>query len=201
MVVLLDNGHGVDTKGKRSPDGSLREWQYTRERVQEIHKVLTQRGVKSFVLVPEENDISLSTRVARANEFCRKFGTKNVCLVSIHCNASGMGEWKTAKGWSVWTSRGQTQGDKLADELYAVATKVFAEEGRKVLADKSDKDGDWESNFTILAKTKCSACLVENFFMDNKDDLAYLQSEGGKDAIVDVVVQGVINYINKYDTK
>ena len=29
-VVLLDNGHGEDTKGKRSPDGSLLEYAYTR---------------------------------------------------------------------------------------------------------------------------------------------------------------------------
>ena len=31
MKILIDNGHGVDTAGKRSPDGSLREYKYTRE--------------------------------------------------------------------------------------------------------------------------------------------------------------------------
>ena len=25
-VILIDNGHGQDTKGKRSPDGLLMEW-------------------------------------------------------------------------------------------------------------------------------------------------------------------------------
>ena len=26
MKVLIDNGHGENTPGKRSPDGRLREW-------------------------------------------------------------------------------------------------------------------------------------------------------------------------------
>lgn len=201
MVVLLDNGHGYNTPGKQSPDKSLREYKYNRDRVAEIHEELNKRGIKNIILVPEENDISLSSRVVRANEYCRQYGTKNVCLVSVHCNAAGMGDWKSAKGWSVWTSKGQTQGDKLANEIFAEAKERFAEEGRKVLADYKDGDGDYESNFTIVYKTKCAACLVENFFMDNKDDLAYLQSEKGQDAIVDVIVEGIVNYINKYDTK
>ena len=31
MKVLIDNGHGENTPGKRSPDGRLREWVYSRE--------------------------------------------------------------------------------------------------------------------------------------------------------------------------
>lgn len=198
MLVLLDNGHGNNTAGKRSPNGSLLEYKYNRERVAEIHEELNKKGVKNIILVPEEYDVSLGNRVARINEYCRKFGTKNVCLVSVHCNAAGMGDWENAKGWSIWTSRGQTQGDKLADEIFKVGQKRFKEEGRKVLADWKDGDGDYESNFYILAKSKCAACLVENFFMDSKEDLLYLQSEKGQDAIVDVIVEGIVNYINKY---
>ena len=28
MKILIDNGHGIDTPGKRSPDGVLREYAY-----------------------------------------------------------------------------------------------------------------------------------------------------------------------------
>ena len=31
-LIMLDNGHGVETPGKRSPDGRLREYSYTRDR-------------------------------------------------------------------------------------------------------------------------------------------------------------------------
>ena len=36
MKVILDNGHGRDTAGKRSPDGRLREYAYTREMARRI---------------------------------------------------------------------------------------------------------------------------------------------------------------------
>ena len=31
IKVLVDNGHGVETPGKRSPEGRLRECKYARE--------------------------------------------------------------------------------------------------------------------------------------------------------------------------
>ena len=31
MKILIDNGHGQETAGKRSPDGRLLEWSYNRE--------------------------------------------------------------------------------------------------------------------------------------------------------------------------
>ena len=31
MKILIDNGHGENTPGKRSPDGKLREYLYARE--------------------------------------------------------------------------------------------------------------------------------------------------------------------------
>ena len=30
MKILIDNGHGCNTPGKRSPDGRFREYAYTR---------------------------------------------------------------------------------------------------------------------------------------------------------------------------
>jgi N-acetylmuramoyl-L-alanine amidase len=40
--------------------------------------------------------------------------------------------------------------------------------------------------------------LIENFFMDNREDLAYLQSPEGKKAIVKTIVDAVIRYADKY---
>jgi N-acetylmuramoyl-L-alanine amidase len=31
MKVIIDSGHGINTLGKRSPDGSLLEYKYCRE--------------------------------------------------------------------------------------------------------------------------------------------------------------------------
>lgn len=193
MKILIDNGHGKNTLGKRSPDEQLKEYQYTREIAQYVADELNSLGYNAERIVKEENDISLSERVKRVNTICDKEGKNNVLLVSIHCNAAGNGEWMKARGWSAYTSKGNTQSDILSEYLYKEAKINF--EGLKIRTDYSDNDSDWEENFYILKNTKCTAVLTENFFMDNKDDVEYLLSEKGKTAVIKTHVNGIINYI------
>ena len=87
MKILIDNGHGIDTKGKRSPDGRLLEYAQNRLLAGRIVSALQARGLDASLLVPEETDISLPERCRRVNEWCRKLGKDNVLLISIHCNA------------------------------------------------------------------------------------------------------------------
>ena len=68
MKVLIDNGHGVETPGKRSPDGRLREYAYAREIADRVVNRLQAEGVDAIRIVPEEADIPLEERVARANK-------------------------------------------------------------------------------------------------------------------------------------
>lgn len=196
MKILIDNGHGEDTKGKRSPDGVLREYKYARDIAQAIEQELKNKGYDVERIVPEESDISLAERARRVNEVCGKLGTANVLLVSIHCNAAGNGEWMNARGWSAYTSKGQTKADKLADMLYEEAERNFA--GHKIRKDYSDGDPDWEEGFYILRKTKCPAVLTENFFQDNKEDVSYLLSLEGKTQIVRTHVNALIKYVTRY---
>lgn len=197
MKILVDNGHGVTTKGKRSPDGRLLEFRYCRETAREVVMRIKARGYDAELLVPEDADISLGERCARVNARCDSLGVKNVCLVSIHLNAAGCGEWKSARGWEAWTSKGQTRGDRLADCLYEAAKKHLPV-GTKIRTDMSDGDCDKESNFTILYRSKCAACLTENLFQDNRDDVEWLLSAAGREAIVSLHADGIIDYIKTY---
>ena len=196
MLILIDNGHGLMTPGKRSPDGKFLEYAYNREIATRIVADLIDRGIKAELLVPEEDDIPLSERVRRVNAACILHGKSNIILISVHVNAAGNGsKWMTATGWSCYTSKGQTQSDKLAECLYEAAIKNFP--GKRIRTDKSDGDPDWEENFYILRKTLCPAVLTENFFMDNHSDLEYLQSKAGKQAIVDTHVEGIVEYVSR----
>ena len=102
-------------------------------------------------------------------------------------------QWHTATGWSCYTCKGHTQSDTLANCLYEAAIKNFP--GRRIRTDYSDKDPDWEENFYLLRKTLCAAVLSENYFMDNKSDLEYLQSRAVKQTIIDTHVEGIIEYL------
>lgn len=193
MKILIDNGHGVDTAGKRSPDGRLREFAYARLIAIRIVDKLREMGYDAERLVPEEEDISLQERCRRANEICRREGARNVLIVSVHCNAAGDGSrWMNARGWEAWTSVGNTQADKLATCLYKAAGRA----GFKLRKDETDGDPDKEGHLYILKHTVCPAVLTENLFQDNREDVEFLLSETGKQAIVDLHVNGIVEYIN-----
>lgn len=196
MKILIDNGHGKNTPGKRSPDGKFREYLYAREIAEAIEGELKFLGLDAERIVTETEDISLEERARRVNEICGRLGAENVVLVSIHCNASKNSEWGKARGWSAYTSKGKTKSDELATMLYVEAAKNFA--GQTLRKEFSDGDPDWEEGFYVLRKTKCPAVLTENFFMDNEQDLAYLTSEEGREAIIRTHVAALINWDYKY---
>ena len=194
MKIFIDNGHGLMTAGKRSPDGQFREPFYNREIARRVVSDLRDRGLDAELLVPEDDDISLAERVRRINAACFLLGKQNVILVSIHVNAAGNGsKWLNATGWSVYTCKGQTASDKLAECLCQAAIKNFP--GRRIRTDMSDGDMDWEEGFYLLRKSLCVAVLTENFFQDSRSDLEYLQSRTGKQAVVDTHVEGIVEYL------
>lgn len=194
MKILIDNGHGANTQGKRSPDGRLIEALYTREIAVRVEHELCKRGYETLRIVREEVDVPLSERCRRVNDICSEMGKSNVLLVSIHCNAAGNGaQWMQARGWEAWTSIGQTKADRLADCLYASAERFLP--GMKIRKDMADGDPDKESGFYILKHTECPAVLTENLFQDNMEDVSFLLSEEGKQAITAIHVEGIIKYI------
>lgn len=195
IKILIDNGHGVNTPGKRSPDGRFREYAWAREIACAIVADCKDLGYDAELLVPEEYDVCLSARCYRANCWCERLGKSNVLLVSIHVNAAGKGDrWYNATGWSAYTCKGQTRSDKLADCLYKQAGLWLP--GHRLRMDYSDGDPDIESDFAILKKTACPAVLTENGFQDCEESLLFLESNEGKEAIIGLHVDGILDFIN-----
>lgn len=187
-TVLLDNGHGgiingvYQTSGKRSPqweDGSqLFEGEFTRHIVNGIISKLTELDIPYVNIAPELEDISLSTRVNRANNY------SNSVYVSVHANAGG------GKGFEIFTSHGSTKSDVFAEVFVEEFAKEFPT--IKIRADKSDGDSDKEANFYVLKNTRMPAVLTENFFMDTEHECReYLMTENGRQRIIDFHVKAI----------
>lgn len=194
MLILIDPGHGIDTPGKRSPDGKFLEYLWNRQIADLLLDRFMIMGIDASLVVTETNDISLATRVQRVNRVCSKVGASNVILLSIHSNAAGDGsKWMSAQGWSCYTSKGETKSDMIAECLYDAFETEFAE--KKIRKDMSDGDRDWEENFYVLQKSKCPAVLLENFFYDNRDECDWLLKNETKERIADAIVKGIIQYI------
>lgn len=192
MVILIDNGHGSNTSGKCSPDKRLREYSWAREIAKRLETSLKTNGYDARRIVPEETDISLSTRCRRVNAVCNEKGSKNCLLISIHINAANSdGKWHDARGWSVWVAPNASSNSKrLAHALYDEAAKHNLKGNRFVPTCKY-----WTGNFAIVRDTNCPAVLTENLFQDNKDEVEWLLSENGKQTIVQLHVDGIIKYI------
>ena len=194
MIILIDPGHGIDTPGKRSPDGKFLEYLWNRQIADLLLNRFMMMDIDASLVVTETNDISLSTRVQRVNRLCSKVGASNVILLSIHSNAAGDGsKWMSAQGWSCYTSKGETKSDAIAECLYDAFEAEFAD--RKIRKDISDGDRDWEENFYVLQKSKCPAVLLENFFYDNRDECTWLLKDETKERIADTIVKGITQYI------
>ena len=196
MKVLIDPGHGIDTPGKRSPDGQFLEYLWNRQVADMLLERLVAMGIDASLVVTETNDVTLRNRVNRVNTICNRVGASNVLLVSIHANAAGNGSsWMNAKGWSCYTSKGKTKSDQVAECLYDAFEAEFPD--RKIRKDMSDGDRDWEENFYVIEKSRCPAVLLENFFYDNREECAWMLYEESKRRIASAAAKGIAKYVGQ----
>ena len=188
VKVLIDNGHGQGSP-KGSPDGKHKAWKWARAMAKRLAIRLNHYGIPSHILVPEDADISLKDRAARANAIAAK---EKCILVSIHCNASGAdGKWHDAHGWSVFVSLNASGNSKALASMMSVCA-----EGTGIKVRKPDpQHGYWKQNLAICRNTSCPAVLVENMFQDNKEDVKYLLSEEGQVNLCEIMVEGICNYL------
>lgn len=194
LVILLDNGHGENTAGKRSPQfphgGRLSEYMYNRVLAGAIKTAAEARGLRVVMLCPELEDAPLKTRAKRANDYIRKHPDDLCVLLSIHGNAAGDGtKWMQARGWEAWTTTAKNNSDYLARCLYDAMAKALPD-----MQLRGAKTGGKEKNFTLLYLANCPAVLTENLFYDNLEDAALMMQADTRRALAEAHVGGVMKY-------
>ena len=157
VKILLDNGHGYDTPGKRSPiwpDGSqLFEWEFNRDIVSRIEILLKKAGISCVRLVPEKEDISLSERCKRANTIAKQ---SDCLLISIHANAGG------GSGGEVFTYLGSHKSKSYAEIFRDLWKNHFPELRFR---------GCKEENFGILRESVLwITTKIAKYFYRNADE-------------------------------
>lgn len=153
-LVALDDGHGINTSGKRTPsmpDGTIiHENQFNAPTMGFCAVALQRCGVQTIFTAPEDADIPLSTRVRRAND------AKADIFVSFHYNAY-RGKWdQTAGGVQTCYQPGSAKGQKLAGCVHKYL----------VLGTPQVNRGIVPLNLYVTRETSMPAVLIEAGFMD-----------------------------------
>ncbi|MDY4127664.1 N-acetylmuramoyl-L-alanine amidase [Peptostreptococcus porci] len=205
-LVGLDDGHGINTPGKRTVElkenikfnGKIRkkgtiihENEFNEVIMKKVETILKRCGIGYIELAPTDADTPLSTRANTAN--------RKGCdlVVSIHANALAGTKWQTkAYGLVVIKTRGcQSRTDKFASIMYKHLKEVdFPSNGETKYGVRVDTE---ISGFTlaILRQTKMPAVLVELGFMDNWNDVKAMCTEKFQDECAEGIAKAVCEYL------
>lgn len=199
QVVILGTAHGSNVPGKCSPDGKFREYRFSRDVIALLKPKLDALGYLVFVdmpadEVPSPQGMELSLRCRYVNGICKKFGSQNCIYVSIHVNAAGSdAKWHNARGFAVYVARSCSAASKrLARTIYDLAISRGLRGNRSVPSAHY-----WQADFYVLRNTACPAVLTENLFQDNRDDVEFLSSQAGKEAIATLHLDAIKQHFTK----
>jgi N-acetylmuramoyl-L-alanine amidase len=194
-LVILDDGHGDKTLGKRTPifpDGTfMHENDFNDAVVALMYKKLKRIPNVDVAFTAEENyDVPLNTRIARANQAWKDhqnyFGKENskCILISVHANAYGDGKsFNNAKGVSTFCCSSPPAERKLAETIHKHL------KGGTTQVDR----GVQEVCFDIL-RGNMTSCLVECAFMTNLDEANLLKQEDFRQECADEITEGILEY-------
>ncbi len=189
----LDNGHGKQTAGKRSPklaNGTqFFEYEFNRDIVKRIIAQLEDLGVKYFNVVPEvDTDNFLQGRVERAN--VKKSDLPKIFL-SIHSNAFGRSGWEPPKGIETWHFHNSRSGQAIARVFQKHLVKETGWSNRQL------KSYPGKKQFYVLRNTNMPAVLTENGFYTNKKECAELMKHEIRQKIADAHVTAIMEIEKK----
>ncbi|WP_312353954.1 N-acetylmuramoyl-L-alanine amidase family protein [Aminipila sp.] len=184
LVVMLDPGHGESTSGKRSPDGSLREYEFNRAVANKMKNLLQAKGIEVILTVNDDSDPSLANRCERANN------SDADIFVSIHANAFGNGqEWTSPNGWEIYHYPGSILSNQLAK---AISNSNFPEIG-------IHNRGIKTANLYVIKNTYMPAVLIEHGFFTNAEEIKLLKSDEWREKVARYNVEGIVNFLNSYE--
>jgi len=185
ITIFIDDGHGIETPGKRSPGGT-RENEFNRPTAVKVRTLAEKLGFNVVMVAPELEDVPLQKRVNRANTAFKSLRSNHKAIyVSIHFNAAGEG-WSGAEGIETFHYTGSAEGRKLAAAVQQELIKGTPQRNR----------GIKESNFYVLKETIPPAILVEGGFMTNKKEASLMLDPEFQNETAKEILDGICKYFN-----
>lgn len=178
--IIIDAGHGPQTAGKQSPDGSLKEFMFNSRVADMVKEILLDRGISTIFTHDINRDVPLNERIKLANQL------KGTAFISIHANAFGT-SWNDANGIETYVYVNPMKASKdLAQMMQASMVHTCERRDRGVKY----------ANFAVLRETKMPAILIECGFMTNKEECQLLKSESYRKKCANAIVFSIQNWMS-----
>ena len=181
-LVAIDDGHGLETPGKRTPffPGTKRfmhENEFNRAVADLLKANLERCGFNTLMVAPGDSDVPLKTRTDTANKAKADF------YISIHANALN-GIWGNQQGVSTFHYPNSILGKRAATIIHKHLKQGTEQKDRGVLT----------ANFHVLRETKMPSVLVECAFMDNLREANLLLSDAFRIECAIEICKGICEY-------
>jgi N-acetylmuramoyl-L-alanine amidase len=180
MVIAVDPGHGGSDNGAVGPHATL-EKEVNLKIAKIVKDQLEKAGAKPFLTRTSDMDVSLHDRPRIA------WKNRARLLVSVHCNASGLGENPLANnGNSVYWYQPQSQA--LADAIHASY--------RKTVPSLPDR-GLFYADFSVCRMTQMPAVLTEQAYIILPEQEDLLLDPAFQKDLAGAIVGGIKTFVSK----
>ena len=187
--VVLDPGHGVETAGKRSPDGTYLEHEFNLDMARLVKTYLEMHGVEVVLTRTTEHDVTIQERANVSNAIGPDL------FVSLHSNASGDGTgWTSPEGYGIYTSVAGEAAERnkaaraILDRVKEAGIKLW---GSGLFHDADDGKKD----IAVLWRTVAPAVLIEHGFHTNSAEVEALKTPEYRAELARVDAKGILDYL------
>ncbi len=185
-IVVIDAGHGGMDEGTSSKNGLHVEKEYTLLVTNHLQKLLEEEDIKVYYTRLEDKEVSKKARVKLANS------VQADLLVSIHCNASSVGD-TTAHGVETLYSNRKTNQKLMTNKRLAqIMLKQF--ENATGLRNRGTI---LREELYILNHAEVPTTIVEIGYMSNQEDLRFIRKDSGQQKIALGIRDGILQALEE----
>ena len=176
-VVVIDPGHGGGDPGAVGI-GGLQEKNVVFSVAYQVSQQLRQRGIRSVLTRPGDQEVDLEPRVALAER------VRANIFVSIHANSISLSRTDISGLESYYYA--SAKGYRLAR---AIHNRILSKTGMQ------DR-GIRQARFYVVRRTSMPSVLIEIGFVTGAQDARRFSSATQRTNLAEAITQGILDYLN-----
>lgn len=177
-----------------NPNPNLDELSYLTDIVDSTQAALMESAKHTPFITIAKLTAPIEEAIPQLDDLTQDTPPSSNLIIGLGLNASRPdGRYHTTHGWSIINNPDCQLSDSLATSLTTAAIEIL---GSKASSGKTQSPSQRYLNQTpILNNRGMPSVLTLNLYLDNRRDTSYLLSSDGRQAIIDLHVKGILNYL------